>query len=79
MGGSGSGNFYQWWRSGKKTVVEDCRQLDTNRWMREGILKADSWQAGSWGYRLLARNMGEDFLSVKRAMDMIGKPRSGLI
>jgi hypothetical protein len=48
MGGPGSGNHYHWWRPGKKTVVEDCRSLDANRWMREGILKAGVWNSGRW-------------------------------
>ena len=48
MGGSGSGNHYHWWRPSKKTTVEDCRSLDASRWMREGILKAGVWHAGSW-------------------------------
>jgi hypothetical protein len=50
MGGSGSGIFYHWWRSSKKTVVEDCRRLDANRWMREDILKAGVWHSGSWAW-----------------------------
>jgi hypothetical protein len=52
MGGSGSGNSYHWWRSDKKTVVEDCLRLDANRWMREGILKANHFAFGSrrWEY-----------------------------
>jgi hypothetical protein len=48
MGGSGSGNHYHWWRSSKKTVVEDCRSLDASRWMRESILKAGVWHSGGW-------------------------------
>jgi hypothetical protein len=48
MGRPGSGNHYHWWRSRKKTVVERCRVLDANRWMREGILKGGVWQSGSW-------------------------------
>jgi hypothetical protein len=48
MGGAGSGNHYHWWRPSKKTVVEDCRSLDANRWMREGILKAGVYRSGSW-------------------------------
>jgi hypothetical protein len=48
MGGSGSGCSYHWWRSGKKTVVADCKSLDSNRWMREGILKAGVWHSGRW-------------------------------
>jgi hypothetical protein len=50
MGGPGSGNHYHWWRSSKKTVVEDCRRLDANRWMREDILKADVWHSGTWAW-----------------------------
>jgi hypothetical protein len=48
MGGAGSGNYYHWWRSGKKTVVEDCLSLDANRWTREGILRAGVLASGSW-------------------------------
>jgi hypothetical protein len=48
MGGSGSGSYYHWWRSSKKTVVEDCLSIDANRWMREGILTAGIHRAGSW-------------------------------
>jgi hypothetical protein len=50
MGGSGSGNHYHWWRSDKKTVVEDCLALDANRWMREGILKAGVRTMGTWNW-----------------------------
>jgi hypothetical protein len=48
MGGPGSGNHYHWWRSGKKTTVEECEALDANRWMREGILKAGAHLKGGW-------------------------------
>jgi hypothetical protein len=48
MGGSGSGNFYHWWRHGKKTTVEDCERIDANRWMREGILRAGVRLTGGW-------------------------------
>ena len=49
MGGPGSGNHYHWWRSGsKKEVVEHCLSLDTNRWMREGYLRASVLTVGSW-------------------------------
>jgi hypothetical protein len=48
MGGTGSGCHYHWWRSRKKTTVQDCRSLDANRWMREGILKPGSWVRGAW-------------------------------
>jgi hypothetical protein len=51
MGGTGSGcHYYHWWRPSKKTVVEDCRSLDTNRWMREGILKAGVHLTGGWSW-----------------------------
>jgi hypothetical protein len=50
MGGSGSGSHYHWWRPAKKTVVEACRLLDANRWMREGILKAGTWLRGGWSW-----------------------------
>lgn len=50
MGGSGSGNHYHWWRSSKKTVVADCRRLDANRWMREGILRLGVHHIGSWAW-----------------------------
>lgn len=48
MGGAGSGTHYHWWRSGKKEVVEDCLGLDTNHWMREGILRANVLATGTW-------------------------------
>jgi hypothetical protein len=37
-------------RSSKKTVVEDCRSLDANRWMREGILKSGVHHVGAWAW-----------------------------
>jgi hypothetical protein len=48
MGGVGSGNRYHWWRSGKKTVVEDCLDLDATAWMREGTLKVGVLASGTW-------------------------------
>src|SRR5947207_11222576 len=50
MGGSGSGSHYQWWRGSKKTVVEHCRCLDVNRFMREGILAAGVHHSGALGW-----------------------------
>jgi hypothetical protein len=50
MGGPGSGNRYPWHRHPKKDTVEDCRSLDANRWMREGILKAGVHLAGTWAW-----------------------------
>jgi hypothetical protein len=48
MGGSGSGSHYHWWRGSKKQTVQDCRTLDANRWMREGILKDGIQDSGRW-------------------------------
>jgi hypothetical protein len=48
MGGPGSGNHHPWWRSRKKTVVEDCLQLDATRWMRDGLFKAGAVVCGNW-------------------------------
>jgi hypothetical protein len=31
-------------------VVEDCRCLEANRLSREGILKAGTWQQGTWAW-----------------------------
>jgi hypothetical protein len=50
MGGPGSGSHYHWWRSRKKTTVEDGRSLDAIRWMREGILKPGIWHSGGWAW-----------------------------
>ena len=47
VGGEGSGR--QSW-SNKKTTVEECRLLDANRWMREGILSSDIWRKGRWAW-----------------------------
>ncbi len=52
MGGLGSGNRDHRWR--KKTVVEDCLEIDANRWMREGILRADVHRTGSWRWTYTA-------------------------
>lgn len=48
MGGPGSGNHYHWWRGSKKTVVEDCRELDVNRWVREGVIRPGAHLTGGW-------------------------------
>lgn len=45
MGGSGSTRWE--WHS-KKDTVEDCRSLDANRWMREGILCEGIRTFGGW-------------------------------
>jgi hypothetical protein len=53
MGGPGSGSHYHWWRSGKKTTVEECLSIDANSCMRKGVLKAGRHTAGNlqWTYR----------------------------
>jgi hypothetical protein len=50
VGGPGSGNHDHWWRKAKKKVVEDCRCLEADHWMREGILKAGVWLRGTWAW-----------------------------
>jgi hypothetical protein len=53
MGGPGSGNHDHGWRSGKKTVVEDCLQLKTSDFTRGRILTAGVSRPGTlrWVYR----------------------------
>jgi hypothetical protein len=48
MGGPNSGNHYHWWRGTKKTTVEACKDLDANRLMREGLLRAGRQTTGYW-------------------------------
>jgi len=45
MGGYGS---TRWGGHRKKGTVEECRWLDVNRWMREGIIAPDHWRVGGW-------------------------------
>lgn len=72
MGGSGSGNYYHWWRPRKKTAVEECLSIDANRWVREGILKAGVHLKGSW--RWTYRSGGECSIGYEvRTLDM-GRP-----
>jgi hypothetical protein len=73
MGGPGSGSHYHWWRSSKKTTVEECLRLDANRWMREGILKMGSQRSGSWHWTY---NDGRE-CSISFAVTMLdgGDPR----
>ncbi|MCG2777913.1 MAG: hypothetical protein L6406_19770 [Desulfobacterales bacterium] len=47
MGGYGSGRS---WGFSKKNTVEDCRNLDINRWMREGIVKPNTHRFGVWAW-----------------------------
>ena len=77
MGGPGSGaSYYHWWRPSKKAVVEDCRELDANRWTREKILAPGVHLSGGWtwrnattgeqtasiGYEVYTRDMAEPWL-----------------
>jgi hypothetical protein len=48
MGGPGSGSHYHWWRPSKKTAVEDCLDLDANRWVRDGGLRDGIFRSGTW-------------------------------
>lgn len=45
MGGYGSGQWYRW---NTKATVETCRQLDVNRWNREGLLRPGQWFSWVW-------------------------------
>jgi hypothetical protein len=47
MGGCGSGRCAG---HTKKQTVEDCRALDANRWMREGILRQGIMRSGVWAW-----------------------------
>lgn len=47
MGGYGSG---RWGWHSKKDTVEECRSLDANRWMREGILRENLHTWGGWNW-----------------------------
>jgi hypothetical protein len=46
MGGSGSGRWG--WQHHKATTVEQCLDLDANRWTREGLLIAGIRTSGTW-------------------------------
>ena len=46
MGGSGSGRREEKY----DYTVEDCRSIDSSRWLREGILKANMRSVGSWAW-----------------------------
>ena len=48
MGGSGSGNRYHWWRSSKKTAVEECLSINASRCLLAGTLRAGNILVGSW-------------------------------
>jgi hypothetical protein len=64
MGGSGS---TRWNSHTKKYTVENCSRLDTNRWMREGILQGGIHQFGEWHW--LDTITGETISSVGYEVD----------
>jgi hypothetical protein len=69
MGGAGSGaTYYHWWQPAKKTVVEQCRHLDANRWAREGILRAGVLCSGRW--RWANGQTGKETASIGYEVDM---------
>jgi hypothetical protein len=63
MGGYLSGSHGS--RPPRKTVVEDCRDLDTNHWVRKGILKAGIHQMAvcTWKYRGAESSIGIDVMT----------------
>jgi len=67
MGGFGSGNHYHWWRGGKKRTVEDCRRIDANHWMREGVMREGVRQSGGWAWT--NRSTGEQTASISYEVD----------
>ncbi len=67
MGGLGSGNFYHTRRPAKKAVVEHCRQLDANRWAREGILRAGVRLSGRWHWT--DRRTGQETAAISYDVD----------
>jgi hypothetical protein len=40
------GRSHDWRIEGAKTVVEDCRSIDANHWMRQGVLRAGQRATG---------------------------------
>src|SRR5262245_37562472 len=70
MGGPFSGRWQ--WHS-KATTVEDCRQLDANRWAREKILEPGVHHWGSWAWwRDAART--EQTASIAYEVDTLDLP-----
>ncbi|TVQ85207.1 MAG: hypothetical protein EA357_00875 [Micavibrio sp.] len=73
MGGKGSGNWYRW---NKKTVIENCRDLDINRMIKLNAIIKEGWSSGRWlwsdpdtgervacvGYEADTRNRADSFL-----------------
>lgn len=45
MGGNGSGTWYRW---GKKTTLDECRNIDINRMQKMGAIKPDTIKSGVW-------------------------------
>jgi hypothetical protein len=88
MGGPGSGCRNQRWRPEKKTVVEECRQLDVRRWARQVLDRTDASPTGRWewtflggatcsiGYEVLVRDRTPYALrlSYTRTVVWFGKP-----
>ena len=70
MGGSGSGNFYHR-RRPKKTTVEDCLSIDSNRLMREGILRPGVRLQGGMGEDRQLRQPGADLV-----VEIVRDPRA---
>jgi len=48
MGGFGSGRWGYGGKGDARTLVEDCRNLDVNRFVREGIIRPGSRSMGTW-------------------------------
>lgn len=61
MAGRGS-----WYRSWKKTTVEDCFTLDANQLMREGIFNVGELRKGEWVWRLAN---GQQLASIRYEVD----------
>ena len=68
MGGYGS---TRWGAYSKATTVEECRSLDVNRWMREGIIAPDTRCYGSWVWTNSAT--GERAASIGYEVDTQGR------
>jgi hypothetical protein len=65
MGGPGSGSSYHWWRSSKKTAVEDCKELDLGLLAHKGAVAAG--RACSFKWSRGGRPAGEVGFLVRQA------------
>lgn len=45
MGGYGSGNYYRW---GGKPTLDDCRNVDINRMVKQGAIGEGCFRSGNW-------------------------------